>query len=206
MLTRETVLAMTDAELVAIARSVRAVYGLKRTIRYGSERDCSFHNESVAEHVYGLHQLAHFFLALDDPDGKLDRAEMGGIIDYHDIGEIVHGDKIFAYRTQSEEDAEQKAALELFSKMPEPFASSARRWWQHYQDRDTPEARFVYALDKIEPAFELLDSINEKSQVRNKITYEKYLTKYPAVEPYSCMHRMGMAIGADMRKRGVFYK
>jgi len=79
--------------------------------------------------------------------------------------------------------------------------------WEEYEDRKTSEARFVYALDKIEPAFELFDPVSEKSLKRTKFTYEQHMGKKKvATEGFPVMWKFMEAIAADMKERGVFWE
>lgn len=201
----KSLLDLSDASILDLAHKIRLGYQMKRTMRYKTVRDNSTHNESVAEHVFGLGYLAPYFLHYDDPDGKLDQVKIHGIIQFHDFGEIPKGDQLFCRKSQANERIEFEGAMSVFGALPEPLCSLGKSFWLEYRDRKTPEAKFVYALDKIEPAFELLDRVNEQSQKRNKVTYEDYVRKYPAIEPYPHMYRFGMAIGMDMKNRGIFY-
>jgi len=186
---------------------LRIPYHLKRTLRYETKRDFSVHNESVAEHVFALDFLKRYFLPLEDPQGLLDARKVDDLLHYHDYGEIKHGDKCFHRKTAADEERERQAALEILDALPESMRDRAIECWLEYADGRTPEARFAYALDKIEPAFELFDEINQRSMKRLEVTYETYLEKkYQATENFPHMRRFLMAITQELLRRDVFWK
>jgi hypothetical protein len=72
----QQVLAGSDEDILEIAKQLRIAYGLKQTIRYAGSRDLSVHGESVAEHIFAIIFLAQYFLPLEDPEGKMDKARL----------------------------------------------------------------------------------------------------------------------------------
>jgi len=79
-MSREKVLNSSDEEIIDLAERIRIGYELKKTIRYGREKDLSKHSESVAEHVFALFLLAKFFLPLEDPESNLDPVRIHELI------------------------------------------------------------------------------------------------------------------------------
>ena len=49
------------------------------------------------------------------------------------------------------EVAEQAAAERIFGLLPEPEASEFRSLWDEYETRSTPEGRFAYSCDRLQP-------------------------------------------------------
>lgn len=71
----------------------------------------------------------------------------------HDVVEIDAGDT-YAYDTEfakSKAEREQKAADRLFALLPEEQCREFRALWDEFEARETPEAKFANALDRIQP-------------------------------------------------------
>jgi putative hydrolase of HD superfamily len=165
------------------------------------------HGESVAEHVFAIIFLAQYFLPLEDPEGKIDKAKLYEISLFHDFGEILNGDIPYHRKTEVHEIQEAKDAEIVFKSLPDSVGAIGAIRWKEYEDRATFEARFAYALDKIEPTFELLDPISEKSLKREKFTYEAHLgKKQKATEQFPVMRRFVDVLAAHIKDRGVFWE
>jgi len=200
-----SILHFSDEEILAEAHKLRVGYGLKRTIRYGAMRDVAVHTESVAEHVFALLYLAQYFLEHEVLSEPVDRLSLYTMLIFHDFGEIVHGDIPYHLKTVADQEKEIVAAQEVFASLPQPLARVAKENWEVYEKKETPEARFAHALDKMEPMFELLDPINERSVVRLGFTYEKHIgKKFAATEGFPVMRRFVEVLCRDMLQRGVF--
>ncbi len=197
----------SDEQILEEVRKLRVGYQLKRTLRYATKRDFTVHNESVAEHKFGLFFLADYFLPLEDPEGKLDYRTVHRIILYHDFPEIPGGDIPYLWKTDVDEERERIAAKDVFASLPQSIGTHAYASWLAYEERDIRAAQFGYALDKIEPMFELFDPVNEQSCMRLRQTYESHIgKKLAATETFPCMRRFVEVMSADMQKRGVFWK
>jgi len=71
----------------------------------------------------------------------------------HDLVEIDAGDTI-VYDTQGRADAaerEARAADRIFGLLPVDQRDEFRALWDEFETRQTPEARFAAAIDRIEP-------------------------------------------------------
>lgn len=196
----------TDEQIMSIIRKLQVAYKLKRTLRYDTKRDFSAHSESVAEHVFSLFFLAQYFLPLEDPNRTLNVERLYQTMLFHDFGEIIHGDIPYNVKTKEHELQEQKDAEEIFASFPQPLAQNAYDSWFLYQEQKSPEARFANALDKVEPLFELLDSVNEKTLKRTRFTYQDSTgKKMRATEGFPIMRKFVEVAQRDMFKRGVFW-
>jgi 5'-deoxynucleotidase YfbR-like HD superfamily hydrolase len=201
-----SILTASDGQILEIVRQLRVAYALKHTLRYATQRDRSTHSESVAEHVFALLFLSYYFLPLEDPRRLLDVEKVHRIIVFHDFGEIPNGDKPYHVKTAEHEAQERKDALTVFASLPPSMRYVAHDSWQQYDDRMTPEAKFVYALDKLEPCFELLDPVSEHSLKRTRFTYEDHIVKKRrATQGFPFMRRFVEATSAHMLHRGVFW-
>lgn len=197
----------SDEQIMKIVEQLRIAYQLKRTLRYSSTRDFNEHSESVAEHVFALFFLAEYFLPLEDPQGKLHVTKLYRMLLFHDFGEIAHGDVPYHWKTAAHQAQEHEDAKALFASLPVPLATTAEESWRMYEEQSSPEARFAYALDKIEPIFELLDPVNEKTLKRVKFTYQDHIErKLRATEDYPVMRKFIDVTTRDMVSRDVFWK
>lgn len=201
------VLAASDKEIIKITEQLRVAYGLKKTIRYAGIRDVSVHGESVAEHVFALIFLSQYFLPLEDPSGKLDRESIYEILLFHDFGEILHGDIPYHLKTESDKAREIEDAQAIFKSLPSPMNETWHERWREYEQQQSHESQFCYAIDKIEPLFELFDPINEKSMKRLKFSYEAHINKkMRATEKFPVMRKFLDVLSAHMKSRDVFWE
>lgn len=202
-----SILEWSDEQILEEGRALRVAYQLKRTLRYNTKRDLSVHNESVAEHVFALFYLCEYFLPLEDPRGELDYRAIHQMILYHDFGEIPHGDVPFFLKTAAHEAQERTDAVQVFASLPQSMRHVAQKSWEEYERRESPEALFVYALDKVEPVFEIFDPINEQTPIRLQQSYDSHLRKkVEATQDFPFMRRFVDVLSEDMLKRGVFKK
>ncbi len=150
MLTLES----TDAEVLAEMEKLRVFYTLKTTLRYQTKR-LNDHSESVAEHLFAMQVIAQYFLPLEDPDGKLDRVRVNELILFHELGEIETGDILFHKKTDDHREEERRAVQRVSKKLPDSMQALALERFNEFDRHETPEGRFVDAIDKIEPIFEM---------------------------------------------------
>jgi putative hydrolase of HD superfamily len=107
--------------------------------------------ESVAEHTWFIALMALLtYRRLDEPV-SLDRVLSMAIV--HDLAEVEVGD--IPYFETGDRKA-QKAELELAAinriaaMLPAPEGDVVRQLWLEFEDGQTPESRFVRALDHLE--------------------------------------------------------
>jgi putative hydrolase of HD superfamily len=207
MQTETPITQWSDEQILETARQLRVAYQLKHTLRYHTQRDLSIHSESVAEHIFALLFLAQYFLPIEDKANTLNRERLYQILLFHDFPEIPHGDIPYIFKTKADEERERKAAEGVFASLPLSLQKLSLNSWQEYEDRQTPEAHFAYALDKTEPVFELWDPVNEHTPERLKQTWESHIEKKRrATEHFPIMRRFVEVVSEDMLKRGVFLK
>jgi len=196
----------TDEEIMQEAKQLRVGYHLKRTMRYDTLRNHAEHSESVAEHIFALLYLAEYFLRNEEFKEPLDHGKVHQLLLFHDFEEIKDGDVVSYYKAADHAERSRKAAEEIFGSLPESLREPGLAAWREYDEHKTPEARFCYALDKIEPLFELFDEVNERSMKRLKVTFEMHVSnKFPVVEDYPLMKRFTEVLSRDMNGRGIFW-
>ncbi len=187
-------------------RKVQTLYQLKRVIRYDQSRNVEEDTESVAEHIFGMHCLVDYFLPLEDMEGKWDRMTIHTMLQYHDIDEILTGD-VVGYRKTSTEVAEERAAAEqTIMKLPISMQEIIRNSLDAYESGSTPEARFVKAIDKIEPVFHLYNEAGRQTMAELKTTKEQHdRIKYPHVEGFPVIKRFAEVMTEQFRKESFYH-
>ncbi len=136
-----------------LADRLRFIYELdqlKSVLRQTQLADGS-RRENSAEHSWHLAMTAMTLAPLADPPIDVERAIK--ILLVHDVVEIDAGD-VFIYddaQRAAVEAEEQVAADRIFGLLPETQAHELRALWDEYEARDTPESRFAYSCDRLQP-------------------------------------------------------
>jgi putative hydrolase of HD superfamily len=139
-----------DAEVAARIRFVYELDRLKDVLRQTLVLDGE-RRENSAEHSWHVVMTALVMAPFADETIDVDRVLK--ILLVHDIVEIDAGD-VFIYDEAARaavEGAEQAAADRIFGMIPDPDGAVLRALWDEYEARDTPEARFAYACDRLQP-------------------------------------------------------
>ncbi|MDD4731797.1 MAG: HD domain-containing protein [Desulfovibrio sp.] len=136
---------MKRDELTGILDFVRRAEGLKSTLRSTWTR--TGRQESAAEHSWRLALLA-LLLRRQYPD--LDEMKLLGMCVVHDLGETINGDIPAPEQGEAKAEEERRDMLDLLRPLAEPQRSDVLALWQEYEDGQTPEAKLVKALDKLE--------------------------------------------------------
>jgi putative hydrolase of HD superfamily len=120
---------------------------LRRTLLLDQSR-----RENDAEHSWHLAVMA-LLLAEYAASETLDLFRVVKMVLIHDLVEIDAGD-IFIYDAAlcaEKEERERRAAERIFGLLPEDLAAELRTLWEEFEARETPEARFAAALDRLQP-------------------------------------------------------
>lgn len=108
--------------------------------------------ENTAEHSWHLGIAIMIMAPFATEPVDLGRAMCMALV--HDIVEIDAGDT-FAYdqgeHLASKADREAAAADRLFGLLPAKMGTHFRELWDEYERGDTPEARYVMAVDRMAP-------------------------------------------------------
>jgi len=127
-------------------------YNLKHTLRWGRDNGEKDETESVAEHVYGMHILVDYFLPFYP---KLDSEKVRQLTTWHDMAEAVVDDMTTKTKTDAHRQAETDAEKKITQESPEQLHPVLQVLFDEYQEQKTAEAKFVKAVDKIEPIFHM---------------------------------------------------
>jgi len=135
--------------------------------------------ENSAEHSWQICLLAQLLAA--HAKEPIDVARVVEILLVHDIPEIDAGDQIvYQGPSATRAAAELEAAQRIFGLLPEPQASWCMARWQEYEARQSKEAVFAYAIDRLMPLLHNLYSGGQSWQ-ENKVPLEKVLAFNSAI-------------------------
>jgi putative hydrolase of HD superfamily len=152
---------------------------LRQTVLAGAGLD---RPENSAEHSWHLAMMAHV-LAEHAPPGT-DLGRVTAMVLVHDLVEIDAGD-LFLYadaeQQARQEIAERAAADRIFALLPADQAAALRQLWDEFMARQSPEARFARALDRLQPMLENL-SAGGGTWRRYGITADQVLAKVRLIE------------------------
>ena len=127
---------------------------LRQTHITGYERQ-----ENDAEHAWHMAMMIYLLKEYANKEFDVAKAMMMALT--HDIVEIDAGDT-YAYDEKGKEtqaEREAQAAERLYGLLPEDQASELRGLFEEFEACETPEARFVRAMDNFQPL--LLNNANE---------------------------------------------
>ena len=138
--------------------------------------------ENSAEHSWHLGMMAQV-LAEHAPPGT-DLSRVTGMVLVHDLVEIDAGD-LFVYAGTEQQErqviAERAAADRIFSLLPTDQGAFLRHLWDEFMARQSPEAKFARALDRLQPMLENFRA-GGGTWKRHGITADQVLAKVELIE------------------------
>jgi putative hydrolase of HD superfamily len=168
-----------DRQMQFVAEIGRLKGVLRQTVLAGSGLN---RPENSAEHSWHLAMMA-LVLAEHAPPGT-DLAKVTAMVLLHDLVEIDAGD-LFLYADQDQqarqELAERAAADRIFAILPDDQGASLRRLWDEFNERQTKEAKFARAVDRLQPMLENLTAGGGTWQ-RHGVTADQVLAKVQLIE------------------------
>ncbi len=141
---------MTDESLTRQMDFLLEIDRLKAVVRQCYHLH-SEKKENSAEHSWHV-ALAALLLA-EHADERFDVDRVIKMLLVHDIVEIDAGDT-YIYDEQAAKDKderEQRAAERIFGLLSDDQRDHLMDLWEEYEARETPEARFAYAVDRLMP-------------------------------------------------------
>ncbi len=119
---------------------------LRRSYLVGVDR-----KENSAEHSWHLAMMA--MALVEHANEPVALARVIKMVLIHDIVEVDAGDT-YCYDTEGSAEKEEKergAAERLFGLLPPDQGSELRALWEEFEARQTPDAKFAAALDRLMP-------------------------------------------------------
>ena len=197
---------LTPEFIISEVRKLQYLYGLKTEIRYAQTRPENEFAESVAEHIYGMHICAQYFLPLEDPENKLNRARIYELITLHDVDEIETGDTIGYLKTEEMYANEIVAAQKVIASSPDHIKQFLSDALSEYNAQVTPEAKFVNAIDRFEPLIQIYNELGKAVVQKNKTREEESRRiKHAYIKPYPFMFAYNEVVHQAMINEGYFY-
>ena len=107
--------------------------------------------ENSAEHSWHLSAMA--LVLAEHANADIDQLRVLKMLLVHDIVEIDSGDTYIYDAAGNDTKAvrEQKAAQRIFGLLPDNQKLELMQLWQEFEARETPEAKFAAALDRLMP-------------------------------------------------------
>jgi len=151
---------------------------LKSVLRKTKPLGCDRY-ENAAEHSWQVCMLA-ILLANESPK-PINVFRAVEILLVHDIPEIDAGDQI-VYQTKDAEaiQTERNAAERIFGLLPQPQRNWCMERWEEYEARQSDEAVFAYAADRLIPVLQNLNNSGQ-SWIESRVSLEKILTVNSAI-------------------------
>ena len=151
---------------------------LKSVLRKTKPLGCDRY-ENSAEHSWQVCMLA-ILLANESPK-PINVFRVVEILLVHDIPEIDAGDRI-VYQAKDAEaiQSERSAAERIFGLLPEPHGSWCMERWEEYEARQSDEAVFAHAVDRLMPVLQNLSNSGQ-SWIENRVSLEKILRVNSAI-------------------------
>ncbi|BAE53154.1 HD domain-containing protein [Paramagnetospirillum magneticum] len=143
-------IAFPDPRLAAQIAFVVEIDKLKGVLRQTLLMDSS-RRENDAEHSWHIATMS--FLLAEYADQPVEIGRVARMLLIHDIVEIDAGDTFIHDEAghEDKEERERKAAARLFGLLPADQAGEYSALWQEYEARQTADARFADALDRLQP-------------------------------------------------------
>ena len=135
-----------EAQLGFVLEVEKLKQVFRQTLLLGDHR-----RENDAEHSWHLSVMA--VLLVEYAAAEVDLLKVLKMLLIHDVVEIDAGDT-FVYDVAANEDKaqrEQQAADRLFGLLPADQASAYRALWDEFEQRQSAEARYATALDRLQP-------------------------------------------------------
>jgi 5'-deoxynucleotidase YfbR-like HD superfamily hydrolase len=201
---REKILS-DDAFVLAETKKIQYLFGLKYEIRYGLERTPEDFTESVADHVYAMHIVSDYFLPIEQNTSNLNIPRMRQMITWHDIDELETGDVISWQKSPEQIANEEIAWQEVLPHIPAHLSETVTDVVGDYESRISLEAKYVKAIDKVEPIFHLYTAKGKAwSQGVGLTRNNADRVKLPHVKEFPYIKRFIDVVHNQMESEGFF--
>ena len=167
-----------NSDINQIFRFILELDKLKSILRKTKPLGCDRY-ENAAEHSWQVCLLA-LLLEKESPN-QINITRVVELLLVHDIPEIDAGDQIvYQIHSDEREREERKAAQRIFGLLPEPQSSWCLERWEEYEARESDEAIFAYAIDRLMPVLQNLNNSGQ-SWIENNVSLEQVLKVNAAI-------------------------
>lgn len=179
-------------------RRIKKFYELKNVYRDSIVCD---RYESSAEHSWSCLILIDYFLAKLDLD--IDRLRVYELLTYHDIVEVYTGDVSLndVEGRKNKKEREVIALNKLKEELPQGLGNKLYELFNEFEEKETLEARFAQAIDKLDPLIQDLDNKKNWSGWSEEFIREKTEKLY---NDFPVMKEMFDEILNYLRENGYF--
>ena len=160
-------------------QKIHHLYKLKQVHRHNMAGD---RPESASDHTWSSQLLAEYFLPKIGEE--LDARRVQQLILFHDLVEVEAGDT-FVLSDRSGQQSKERAAFSVLKmRMPSSLAEQYEDLFDEYEARATREAKFAWAIDKLDPMVDALYTIDDWRKygfTEDKIrkSKEQYVAEFP---------------------------
>lgn len=170
---------MTDLELKSNIFFLEKVENLKSTLR--SAYTTTGRRESTAEHCWRLALMALIF---ENEFSGLDHHRILKMCLVHDLGEAICGDipAICQDADNPKADNERQAMEKLAATLQPQMRAELMNLWHEYENNQTPEAKVVKGLDKLETIIQHNQGLNPSGTIDYEFNLH-YGQEYTSAHP-----------------------
>jgi putative hydrolases of HD superfamily len=156
----------------SVLKFVREIEKFKTIERFNKTSNLK-RAESDAEHSWHLAMMVYLFAGMR----RINRQKVMEMAMVHDLVEIYAGDVNIwnkkGVTKEAKHKTEERAARKLFNLLPGREGRKLYLLWKEYEERETKEAKFVYALDKLQGLMQRVIS-RDNGWKEMKVTFEKH--------------------------------
>ena len=137
--------------------------------------------ESVAEHCFRLAFMVAFGATQYSKEVNIEKAIKLALV--HDVVEVYSGDFPYSLTAKSpdlkqhQKLAERKALERILSKLSSSLGQQIEKLWTEFEDQKTLEAKFVFAMDKLEGLMQFNEGPASNWGKREKEALGAYLSE-----------------------------
>ncbi len=195
---------MTEVE--KIINFLRIIEKLKTVERFNKTSNLS-RSESDAEHIWHLVMMTYLMSKFRP---ELNKSKLIELALVHDMVEVYAGDvNLWDDKKKTKEEkkkAEEESAKRLFFQLPDEENQRLTSLWYEYENKETNEAKFVYALDKLQPFLQRLTS-GDNGWKEKMVDEEKLRSVKPEeVKQDKILSQLWDDFSQEATSRGILYK
>jgi putative hydrolases of HD superfamily len=188
-------------KLIAFLKEIEKFKHVERDILYAD----GLRKENDAEHVW--HMMMFLWMFKNEMPKELDFEKMTKLILVHDLPEIYSGD-VSAFSTSSREGKKERelvASKQLFSKLPEDLSKEFMDLFEEYVKGETPEAKYVKSIDKLQPQIQNIcsDGASLKFRGISEVKVNSYVLPY--VEHDKFMKDLYFRLTKEISDKKLFF-